>query len=44
MSSDEIQQIMEEKLEDMLDYPEANEEVLQVYMEKVLREIRLWEE
>jgi hypothetical protein len=44
MNSDDIEQIIDDAIEDLMDDPETNEEVLVRFKMKVLRKIRLWED
>jgi hypothetical protein len=44
MSSDELETIMSEALEDMMGEPDVDEEVIQRFMNKVLRVVRRWED
>ena len=44
MSSEDLEVIMTEILEDMMGEADVNEEVLQRFSDKVLRRVKMWED
>lgn len=44
MPSEDLETIMQEVLEDLLEDSDVNEEVLQRFMDKTLRRVKLWED
>ena len=44
MPSEDLEVIMDEALEDMMGDSDVNEEVIQRFMTKVLRRVKMWED